>query len=110
MNRDDAKTFLWAGIIAVAILLTAVGIVGAEEAPRAGVDCAQIRAKVAYHGKIVAYAWALSNGYSSKEIARIRKMWGSETAGNPNPAVLSPSGLFYSPKTGPVILPGAFCF
>jgi hypothetical protein len=39
-------------------------------------DCAYIRAQVKEHGKIKAIAWALSQGYSPSEIARIRKQCG----------------------------------
>lgn len=40
------------------------------------VDCETIRSYVALHGKIKSYAWALSQGYSPKEISRIRKQCG----------------------------------
>lgn len=40
------------------------------------VDCDMIRSQVKEHGKIKAYAWALANGYSPKEITRIRKACG----------------------------------
>ena len=39
-------------------------------------DCAMIREKVKEHGRVAAYAWALANGYSPKDIARIRKQCG----------------------------------
>lgn len=39
-------------------------------------DCTYIRAQVKEHGKIKAIAWALSQGYSPSEIARIRKQCG----------------------------------
>lgn len=39
-------------------------------------ECEQIRALVGQHGKVTAYAWALSHGYSPKEIARIRRICG----------------------------------
>lgn len=38
--------------------------------------CAFIREKVKEHGRIAAYAWAISQGYSPKDIARIRKICG----------------------------------
>ena len=44
----------------------------ANDAP----DCAMIREKVKEHGRVAAYAWALANGYSPKDIARIRKQCG----------------------------------
>ena len=40
------------------------------------VDCAEVRAKVKEHGKVVAYAWALAQGLSPKDIARIRRQCG----------------------------------
>lgn len=39
-------------------------------------DCEMVRAQVAQHGKIAAYAWALANGYTPREISRIRKACG----------------------------------
>lgn len=44
--------------------------------PQPKIDCELIRARVAEYGKIRAYGWALANGYSLKEISRIRKMCG----------------------------------
>ena len=40
------------------------------------VDCAEVRAKVKEYGKFVALSWALAQGYSPKEIARVRKKCG----------------------------------
>jgi hypothetical protein len=40
------------------------------------IHCEQVRVQVAQHGKIKAYAWALANGYTPKEISRIRKQCG----------------------------------
>lgn len=40
------------------------------------VDCEIIRAYVAQHGRVVAYAKALAHGLSPKEISRIRKQCG----------------------------------
>ena len=39
-------------------------------------DCAMIREKVKEHGRVAAYAWAISQGYLPKDIARIRKQCG----------------------------------
>jgi hypothetical protein len=44
--------------------------------PEPKVDCELIRARVAEYGKIRAYTWALSNGYSLRDISRIRKVCG----------------------------------
>jgi hypothetical protein len=38
-----------------------------------GVSCELVRAKVAEHGKVLAYAWALNNGLSLADIYRIKK-------------------------------------
>ena len=72
MNRDDRKVFLWAGLIAAAIVLTAAGIAGAAELPP-GTDCETIRRLVAEHGKIKALAWAIRQGYSTEQIREARK-------------------------------------
>lgn len=40
------------------------------------IDCTMVRAKVAEHGKLAVYAWALANGYTPREIARIRRKCG----------------------------------
>lgn len=72
MNRDDRKVFLWAGLIAAAILLTAAGAVGAAELPP-GVDCPLVRRLVAEHGKARALAWAIRQGYSWEQIKEARK-------------------------------------
>jgi hypothetical protein len=48
------------------------GVAFAHQSP----DCTYIRAQVKQHGKIKAIAWALANGYSPSEIARIRKVCG----------------------------------
>lgn len=67
MNRDDRKVFLHAGLIALFVVIAAAAF--ASDNP----DCRMVRAKVREHGKVAAYAWALANGYSPKDIARIRK-------------------------------------
>lgn len=72
MNRDDRKVFLWAGLIAAAIVLTAAGVAGAAELPP-GVDCQTVRRLVAEHGKARALAWALRQGYSWDQIQEARK-------------------------------------
>jgi hypothetical protein len=38
-----------------------------------GVTCEAVRAKVAEHGRIMAYAWARLNGYSAKQIAEAKR-------------------------------------
>lgn len=42
----------------------------------AHVDCDMVRAKVKEHGIVVVIAWAVANGYSAKDISRIRKQCG----------------------------------
>jgi hypothetical protein len=44
--------------------------------PSPPIDCEMIRAKIAEHGKAVVYTWALANGYSLRDITRIRKQCG----------------------------------
>jgi hypothetical protein len=69
MNRDDVLTCLRAGLIAVFVVLAAT-LAYAADPPRLppGVSCADVRAKVAEHGKVYAYAWAKLQGYSRAEI------------------------------------------
>lgn len=38
-----------------------------------GITCEMVREKVAEHGKLVAWAWALKQGYSSTQIAAARR-------------------------------------
>ncbi|ANW00697.1 hypothetical protein [Bradyrhizobium icense] len=57
-------------VLAVALALTVA------DPPAPPVDCHMIRAHIAQHGKLAAYAWAIANGYSPKDIARIRKVCG----------------------------------
>lgn len=78
MNRDDRKVFLHAGLIAAAIVICAT-LAYAADPPRLppGVTCADVRAKVAEHGKVYAYAWAKLNGYSSAEINEAKKCLGA---------------------------------
>lgn len=72
MNRDDRKVFLWAGLIAAAIVLTAAGAAGAAELPP-GVDCQMVRRYVTQHGKFKSLAWAIRQGYSAEQIREARK-------------------------------------
>jgi hypothetical protein len=72
MNRDDRKVFLWAGLIAVAIVLAAAGVAGAAGLPP-GTDCETIRRLVAEHSKVKALAWAIRQGYSVEQIQEARK-------------------------------------
>ena len=39
----------------------------------AGFTCEMVREKVAEHGKLVAWAWALKQGYSTTQIAAARR-------------------------------------
>lgn len=62
----------------VAIALVATCTRARADPPRlpVGITCPDVRAKVAEHGKVYAYAWAMANGYSPKEISQIRKICG----------------------------------
>lgn len=56
------------------ILLAVLLLLSIE--PKPSVDCEMVRAKVKEIGRLEAYALAIANGYSPKEISRIRKMCG----------------------------------
>ena len=58
-------------LFAVAILLTVCVRARADEKPP--LDCATVRAYVAQHGIVVAYARALAAGYSPNQIREVRK-------------------------------------
>ncbi len=75
MNRDDAKTFLVAGIVYALVAIIGAGLALAADPPRlpAGVTCEAVRAKVAEHGKVYAYAWARLNGYSRSDIEAAKR-------------------------------------
>ena len=64
----------WRGLIvlalAIALLLT---ITTARADDRPQLDCATVRAYVAQHGIVVAYARALAAGYSPAEIRKVRR-------------------------------------
>lgn len=74
MNRDEVKTCLWGGLLAAVIVIAAT-LSYAADPPRLppGVTCADVRAKVAEHGKVYAYAWARLNGYTSAQINEAKK-------------------------------------
>ena len=61
-------------LFAVAILLTVCVRARADEKPP--LDCATVRAYVAQHGIVVAYARALAAGYSPRQIRDVRKRCG----------------------------------
>jgi hypothetical protein len=67
----------WRGLIvlalAIALLLT-VTTARADDRPH--LDCQTVRAYVAQHGIVVAYARALAAGYSPAEIRKVRKRCG----------------------------------
>lgn len=69
MNRDDYISVAFGGVLALLFLCSV-----AFAHPH--VDCEMVRDQVRTHGKIKAYAWAISQGYSPKEISRIRKACG----------------------------------
>lgn len=69
MTRDDWKVIAGGTLFAFLLLC---GVAFAQQE----VDCAYVRAKVAEHGKVAAYAWAIAQGYSPREIARIRRKCG----------------------------------
>lgn len=72
MNRDDVKACLYAGLIALLLILTAAAFADEPKLPP-GITCADVRAQVAQHGEYVAYAWARLQGYSQAQIREARK-------------------------------------
>lgn len=74
LSRDDIKTMLVAGLIALAIVIGAAAMAHADE-PKLppGITCADVRTKVAEYGETVAYAWARLQGYSRAQIKEARK-------------------------------------
>jgi hypothetical protein len=74
VNRDDRTTILWAILIAVGIVLAAVGTVGAAEP----VACWKAKALLAYYGgdQKAAEATAKARGYTVAQIAEARKRCG----------------------------------
>ncbi len=58
-------------IFATAILLTVCVRARADDRPQP--DCQTVRAYVAQHGIVVAYARALAAGYSPAEIRKVRR-------------------------------------
>jgi hypothetical protein len=73
MNRDDRKVCRHMMLIAVFIALAGAAL--AADPPRLppGVTCSDVRAKVAEHGKVYAYAWARLQGYSAAEIQQAKR-------------------------------------
>lgn len=71
MNRDDAKTFLGAGIFALFLLCATFAF--ADDKLPAGYTCEQVRANVERYGKIAAWTWARLNGLSREQIAAARR-------------------------------------
>jgi len=65
----------WRGLIvllfAVAILLTVCVRARADDRPQ--LDCATVRAYIAQHGIVVAYARALAAGYNPRQIREVRR-------------------------------------
>ena len=61
-------------LFAVAILLTVCVRARADDRPQ--LDCQTVRAYVAQHGIVVAYARALAAGYSPRQIRDVRKRCG----------------------------------
>lgn len=61
-------------IFAAAVLIwTGIHARAADHPP---VDCVQVRAYVAEHGKAAALAWAIGQGYSWKQIREARRICG----------------------------------
>lgn len=74
MRRTGLFLLIGVPLIVLAFLVLA-WLTGARAEPRlpAGVTCADVRAKVAEHGRIYAYAWARLHGYSKAEIEQAKR-------------------------------------
>ena len=57
--------------LAIVALVSACSHARADDRPQ--LDCATVRAYVAQHGIVVAYARALAAGYSPAEIRKVRR-------------------------------------
>lgn len=58
------------------ILVAVLTVIPAHAAPPRlpeGVTCADVRAKVAEHGKVIAYGWARLQGYSKRDIDQAKR-------------------------------------
>jgi len=64
------RTYLVLAFSAILLVATCVKARAADHE----INCPMVRAQVKEHGKFKAYAWALANGYSPREISRIRKL------------------------------------
>lgn len=79
MNRDDAKVFLTAGLIAAVVLLAAVGVVGAGEAvttrpaPSSGFCWFARRAVYIAGSEKAAESQARADGVSEETIAKAKR-------------------------------------
>ena len=78
--KRRATAFLYLTIFSIAFLIAILIILmtrpaRADEVPGlpAGITCGMIREKVAEHGKFVALAWAIRQGYSSAQIRVARR-------------------------------------
>lgn len=61
----------WIVPILAALVLMGTCVKARADEPK--IDCQMVRAKVAEHGKAVAFAWAIKNGYSWEQIKMARK-------------------------------------
>jgi hypothetical protein len=74
VTRDDRKVFRHAVLIALFVCFAAAALAGEPPRLPAGVTCEAVRAKVAEHGRYVAYAWARLQGYTTAEINEAQAM------------------------------------
>lgn len=80
MPQRRATAFLFLMITAIFLLVAALILLMTRQARAdefnglpAGITCELIREKVAEHGKWVALAWAIRNGYSPAQIRIARR-------------------------------------
>lgn len=79
MPQRRATAFLFLMITAIFLLVTALILLMTRTARAdevqlpAGITCELIREKIAEHGKFIAIAWAIRQGYSAAQIRVARR-------------------------------------
>jgi hypothetical protein len=77
-HKRRAMVFLALTVLAIAALIALMIILmtrpaRADSSLPDGITCEMVREKVAEHGKVKAFAWAIEHGYSIRQIYLIRR-------------------------------------
>lgn len=73
MNRDDAKAFLTAGIVAVFLMIGLATYAYAADAKPATFTCWAVRKAVQSYGEAAVIDWARAKGVSEAEITAAKR-------------------------------------